>query len=202
MQVEIYDERELDPKTLTQEADHEALALIEELGLTRQVNDSGARLAYPQPTAEQGFVLDVLFPKATKLDQYDAGAIPLRVLKEIRSYRAENPDHLLVVRHCPPAEVSDPVLVAYTKRQEPHRDMYALGALGRVTWPDFRLVARWGDALESWDKLCAKASTVATATLSDKLDGIVAECEVMRSRIAKGMRLRQVPNVYLQGMDL
>ncbi len=187
MQVEIYDERELDPETLKQEPDHEALELIEELGLTRQVNTSGSRLAYPIPSADQGFVMSALFPTATLLDVYDAGAIPLRVLKEIRSYRAENPDHLLVVRHSPPAEVKDPVLLAYTKRHDSNREYYARSE----GWPDFRMVARWGDALESWNKLLIKAKEIATENFRQAVINMQAECDTALAKIKRGALVRR-----------
>lgn len=200
MQVEIYDERELDPATLQQEPDHEALALIEELGLTRQTNDSGARIAYPVPTADQGFVMETLFAKATKLELYDAGCIPLRVLKEIRSYRAENPDHLLVVRHCTPAEVKDPVLLAFTETSEPkYRDYHALAESPQ--WPNFRLIARWGDALESWDKLMVKASELATAAYDEALVSIMGRIDAERAKLARGFKVRQVRRPQLWGAD-
>lgn len=54
MQVEIMDERELDPITLKLEAEPEALALIQELGLKLQVDkdNSVARMGYPSPTKD------------------------------------------------------------------------------------------------------------------------------------------------------
>lgn len=176
MQVEIYDERELDTSTLATEPDAEALAIIDELGLTNQKTGSGARLNYPKPTEDQSFVMSVLFSEKTKLEAYDAGGIPLRVLKEIRNYRAENPTHRLYVLHAPPAQVKDPVLIACDGQHE---------------WQDgprmCRLIARWGDGLESWDKLMGKATKRFTASYDGACAGIIAQLEVIRASIKAGV---------------
>jgi hypothetical protein len=197
MDVEIYDEREIDSATLTGEPDAEAMALITELGLTVQVSDSGKRQCYPQPTADQGFVMQELFPRSTKVEAYDAGVLPLRVLKEIRSYRAEHPDHVLVVRHCAPAQLKDPILVAYTHSDK--HDYYVLTET--PDWKRFRLVARWGDGLEAWDKMLARAIAHATDTYDEALLGIIAKCESVRAGIARGVKIRTSQRPHLMNVD-
>jgi hypothetical protein len=188
MQVEIYDEREIDPQTLKRECDEEAIALIKELGLTAQMSssESETRQCYPQPTADQGFTMEVLFPMATRLEKYDAGTLPLRVLKEIRSYRAEHPDHDLVVRHAAPAALKDPVLVAYAGSD--HHDYYVLQ--DPPTWRNYRLIARWGDALEAWDKLLDRAKDAATKSYENALVDIISKCEAAMATIAKGVKVK------------
>lgn len=176
MDVEIYDERELDSSTFKPECDTEALQLIEELGLTQQKGENGKRLAYPQPTADQGFIIGALFTQATKLENYSAGSIPLRILKEIRSYKAENPGHLLLVRHCAPAQVKDPILLAFTGGYTWMWDQSA-------TWTDFRLVARWGDALDSWENLMVQAQKVAATKALLALNLIIRKATSMRESI-------------------
>lgn len=166
--IEIYDERELDTITLRPEAEPEALALIEELGLKQQLSDSGKRQAYPSPTADQAFVLLTVFPTATKLEDYDAGVIPLRVLKEIRSYKAEHPNHQLFVRHSPPSEIRDPVLLAYSGE---HHWMWNQASSGK----DYRMIARWGDGLESWENLGKKARIMMGIKAKDALHKIIGE---------------------------
>jgi hypothetical protein len=188
MTVEIYDERELCPETLAIEPDDEALAIIAEMGLTRQVEESGARVAYPKPTADQGFVIATLFPTSTPLHRYDAGAIPLRVLKEVRSYTTENPTHRLIVRHCPPAQVKDPIILActgqYTWQDEQNN------------WDDKRMIARWGDGLESWDALLTRAQHVMAKNAADVLDNIVARATVVRDMLRSGqVGVRQLPRL-------
>lgn len=188
MAIEIYDEREICPETLAREPDAEALALIEELGLKRQVEDSGARVCYPKPTQDQAFVIANLFPTCTRLEDYDAGMIPLRVLKEIRSYRAEHPGHRLIVRHSPPAQVKDPILLACT---------------GQYHWmdeqnnmDDKRLVARWGDGLESWDVLLARAEQMMARKAADALEKILAKATTLRDLLRSGqVGVRQLPEL-------
>lgn len=194
MQVEVYDEREIQSDTLSREPDGEALALIEELGLTKQKSEDGQRITYPCPTADQSMVLRVLFPTATKLTDYDAGGLPLRVLKEIRSYRAENPSHLLIVRHSPPTTVIDPVLVAWTG--EDH-EYYWNGA--RAEPRKLRLVARWGDALESWDALLKKAMARASEQFDRALAGIIGQAQAVRARIAAGepVQTHEMPSLSM-----
>lgn len=188
MAIEIYDERELCPETLSAEPDAEALALINELGLKRQVEDSGARVAYPRPTVDQAFIIATLFPTATRLEDYDAGAIPLRVLKEIRSYRAENPTHRLIVRHSPPAQLKDPILLACTGTHTWRDDTNEMS--------DKRLVARWGDGLESWDALMDRAQRSMAKTAADALESIIAKAQTVRDLLRSGqVGVRQIPKL-------
>lgn len=188
MQVEIYDERETQSDTLEREPDTEALALIEELGLQAQKHESGQRLTHPVPTAEQAFILDMLFPERTKLEDYDAGGIPLRVLKEIRSYRAEHPGVVLVVCHAPPVQVKDPVLLAYHGEYQ----WMATHLLGKVSGKmTHRMVARWGDALESWEALSTRAQQAAAdivETMGKKLARLAAD-------IRDGHRVSEIPEI-------
>jgi hypothetical protein len=187
--VEIYDERELCPETLTVEPDAEAQALIDELGLKRQVEESGGRVAYPKPTVDQAFIIAILFPTATRLDNYDAGAIPLRVLKEIRSYRAENPTHRLIICHSSPAQVKDPILLACTGPYHWTDDQAG-------NMDDKRLVARWGDGLESWDALMERAQRVMAKGATDALENIIAKAQTVRDLLRSGqVGVRQIPKL-------
>lgn len=180
MQVEIMDERELDPITLKLEAEPEALALIQELGLKLQVDkdNSVARMGYPSPTKDQSFVLMTVFAQATKIEDYDAGCIPLRVLKEIRSYKAEHPKHRLFIRHDVPSVVKDPVLLAYCGQ---HEWMWNQDCSG----PDYRLIARWGDALEPWDALVMKGKKLMATKAIERLQEIMGECEMILGKLHK-----------------
>lgn len=187
MLTEIFDERELDTTTLTTEPDDEAIALIQELGLNRQI-ESGARVCYPKPTADQALVMQYLFPAATKLDDYDAGMIPLRILKEIRSYKAEHPTHRLIIRHSPPAQVKDPILLA---------------CIGDNSWSDTavdmfdnkRMIARWGDALESWDTLLERAERMLSKVAENALSREIAKLTMLRDAVRSGQTIRRVPQV-------
>lgn len=170
MQVEIFDEREMLPDKVTIE--NGALDLIRELGL--KTMPTGERIAYPIPNKQQWFVISLLFPERTKIEDYDAGGIPLRVLKEIKSYKAEYPSHVLVICHQAKALVKDPVLLAYTGQ-------YSWAATHSSTDAgSFRLVARRGDALDSWEQLAKRAAVIMK-------DNLRAECKKSISRLQRIM---------------
>lgn len=175
IQVEIYDERELNPATLTREDDAEALAIIAELGLSKQTHEDGVRIAYPKPTVDQSFTMSVLFPQKSKLEDYDAGTIPLRVLKELRSYRAEHPDHRLYVLHAPPAVVRDPVLIACDNVN---------------AWNDgpsqCRMIARWGDALAPWGELLGEAKKIHGKVVGAAVESMIRKLHSLRDHLANG----------------
>lgn len=184
MLTEIFDERELDSETLKPEADEEAMALIASLGL--RTHSTGERIAYPKPTKEQATVIRILFPTMTKLADYDAGIIPLRVLKEIRSYRAEHPAHHLYIAHDTPVVVADPVLIAI--------EGYEWNTFDSNAW---RLIARWGTALDSWEKLyslaIAKQHKAIVATLEDVLSRYKASAPRGLVRISVTLDGAEVP---------
>ena len=186
MLTEIFDERELDT-TLTKELDDEAIALIEELGLNRQI-ESGTRICYPKPTADRALIMQYLFPTATRLEDYDVGLIPVRVLKEIRSYKTDHPTHRLVIRHSPPAQVKDPILLA---------------CIGDNSWSDLsldmfdnkRMIARWGDALESWDTLLERAERAVSKVAEQALSREIAKLTMLRDAVRAGHTIRRVPQI-------
>lgn len=185
MQTEVYDERELNSQTLEPEKDEEALAIISELGLAGQTSDENQtkRICYPQPTKDQAFVIMALFPKRTAIKDYSAGAIPLRVLKEMRSYLIENPTHQLFICHQAPAVVKDPVLLAYPG-EFPHNN------------PDYielvrcRMIARWGDTLESWDNLMETAMRGYRESVKSALHKVIAQAETCLASLAGGMSIK------------
>lgn len=185
--VEIYDERETSIDG--PEPDEEALALIEELGLTAQVEDGG-RITYPEPTEAQAMVLMALFPTVTRVDRYDAGAIPLRVLKEIRSFRSEHHGTDLYVCHQPPAKIDDPVLVSYsgTLYGSDTESLFRFG--GKV-----RLVARWGDALRPWAELYDDAMQVVGKRLDDMAEKIMSIADRVRKGRVAVSRMPEISNL-------
>lgn len=192
MQVEIYDERELDA-SLTVEPTEEQLELIHELGLERQLAESGAPLIYPKVSLEQSIVIRVLFSQHSRLEAYDAGRIPLRILKEIRSYKAEYPEHQLVIYHEPDLTVQDPILLAYTENHGPY---YFERLLQKPI-----LVARWGSALESWATLYEQATKkLATIRLRQFLK-LRADLDSVISAIKDGAGWSNMDVPSLNGVD-
>jgi hypothetical protein len=199
MQVEIFDQREVDGE-MKVECNEEALALIAELGLKGQVTENKKRICYPTPNREQILALEGLFPAATLVQDYAADCIPIRVLKEIRTYREENPNHVLVVRHAAPAILKDPVLIAYCNEGNRNYDWYAKDRCGNGEWRDFRIIARWGDALQSWTKMAEKGLQAITQEYAQALTQINAQIEMQRAFFRAGgvvETARMMPSIHL-----
>lgn len=185
MQVEVYDMRELNSETLQPEPDQEAIDLARELGLEGQlsrVKSDGTidiRHGYEVVTDDQQAVMEELFGAFTAVDRYDDGPIPVRVLKEI-AFAREHFDHLLVI-HAPGAQIDDPILVGvegafYGGTKGRSREVFGMGA--RKVY----LIARWGDALQSWAELARQAEQAARTRL-------LAELRSASTRIATAIAL-------------
>jgi hypothetical protein len=149
------------------ECDAEALALIEQLGLEGQQklvakNDAGddVRNPYRKMTADENYVYSLLLSRKVKLDQYDDGPIPLRVL-QVAAHAKDHFSTLMV--WCPEnADVKDPILLGYTGN-EYSRERFML--------------ARWGEVLEPLDKLRPLAAAKHRAKLQ-------ADCAKAQAKVA------------------
>lgn len=193
MQVEIYDERELDSESLTTEPTEEQLELINELGLKNQISDSGAPLIYPKVTENQSIIIKTLFSQCTELKNYDAGRIPLRVLKEIKYYKSEYPEHTLVIYHEPDLKIKDPVLLAYPSGLSSY---YYERLSNNPT-----LIARWGTALESWDVLYEKATKKLASTRMGQLLKIRSQVDTAIEAIKSGAVWTNTESPHLMNME-
>lgn len=176
VEVEIYDMREM-TADMAPEMDAEAIAALEALSdsgleLSGQIemihgtDTSATRNHYDQMTAAQAFVARNLFPTVTLVDRYDAGPIPVRVLKEIAFAK----DHFafLYVLHRPPAEITDPILVGTDSK-----------VWDRITDGDKpRLIARWGDALAPWTDLYAQAMTRYRESLKRQISAVLRRLQL------------------------
>lgn len=149
MQVETYEIEEIKGEMGVMAADSESLELIQKLGLTGQMNfangETVTRFPYPKMSPLQHKVFSLLFPEHDEISKYDGGIIPLRVL-QVAAYVKENPPakfNKICVWHTGVAK-EDPILVGHS-----------------AEWGgEFYLLARWGDALDSFEKLCEKAKKV------------------------------------------
>lgn len=191
VQVEVFDEREIDSSTLMPEPTDEAVALLQELGLVNQLTvtvksevATTERITHPIPTDVQRMVMEALFPSATLLKDYIVGCIPLRVLKEIKAYKAEHPEHILVIRHIKANQMKDPILIAYT---QPQHAWYATQEIPGSEWRNFRMIARWGDGLEDWNVLYKRATKVLSEGTLVALAEIIAQCQVAKTLIESGV---------------
>lgn len=159
MLVETYEQTEV--SSMTPDECEGGLALVKKLGLSKQdVFYAADRRAVPwlEITPEQKMVYGLLCPVAQPLPEYDAGPVPVRVL-EVAERALESG---FFTAACPlkvwrPESLSDirldPFLVGY--RQDKTLD-----------WRQFEYpLARWGDALDTWDVMLKKAKEIARVKL-------------------------------------
>lgn len=172
MQIETYELEELKGSEATDmAADSEAIELIEKLGLEGQqkltVKETATRFPYPRLSASQAAVFGTMFPQKTYASQYSQGIIPLRVLQVISFCRQFPQTAHLNIWHAASVK-EDPILV---------------GSPGPYSSEEY-LLARWGDALPTFEELQAKALPLVVARFKvdlakakQKLDGFIASAE-------------------------
>jgi len=147
--------------------DAAALELIEQLGLAGQkslVNgETITRLPYRAMEAREALVYRALCDATAKVEDYNAEAIPLRVLQVIAHARDTNLfDGGLQVWYPKIHKVDDPVLVGI--KREKHIS-------GSYSWNSdvYYLLARWGKNLQPLEQLEALATNLARKTRLAKL---------------------------------
>lgn len=144
-------------------------ALIAKLGCSGQQRstDETKIITFPRATAQQQSILRTLFPATSKFQEFNLGPIPLRVL-ELAEIAIEQGLELEIWHEKIPT--IDPVLVGYTR--DP-----------RYSWmTEYRLIARWGSALDEWPALIKKHSDYLVA----KLHGIQADIKAMIEKVNSG----------------
>ena len=127
------------------ECEAEAMELIQTLGLTGQQKLFGkkeetgetVRCPYRKMSASERFVYDLLLPVKTKIESYESGCIPLRVLQ--------------VASHARPL-----FKCLYVLHTADRRDPVLIGCEGPYA-TDYFILARWDDVLESFGVLAARA---------------------------------------------
>lgn len=169
MLVETYEITELTENGVVENPE-ETKALIESLGLTEQEKffngEKQSVFPYRKMTAKEGLVYRTICSKSSKLEKYGDGLIPLRVLQVAAHAKAFESStgtlfiDELEVLHCPTADIKDPVLVGK------HNTKNSWGG----TDTEFYLLARWGEALESFSEL----SKIALKMLKDKVKAELA----------------------------
>lgn len=129
----------------TPEIEAEARGLIEKMGLEGQkelVDPSkpeGERFQYPEMTRSDKVVYEVIFPAKTKIEDYSAGIIPVRVLQ--------------VAAHA--REFCEQITVWHKSVRDP--DPLLVGRRGAEHAGKLYLLARWGDALKDFSELVKEA---------------------------------------------
>ncbi len=175
MLVETYELEEVKGEAEQMVADHEAIELIEKLGLEGQKSlsnkDTTTRMPYPEMTGDQEFVYSTLFPTKTDVENYSAGIIPIRVLQVVAFLKQNNFFKKIRIWHSTGRKDKDPVLVGY-------------GIDPDASWRDkLFLLARWGDALLPFEELMRQAKIIAFADLKTKTSKAIAECSTFNAQL-------------------
>lgn len=177
-QVETYEVEDAsisDATTLA--ADHEAVELITSLGLKGQEKliDAGTvtRLPYRAMEAREALVYGTLFDGRTKVEDYSAEAIPLRVLQVIAHARECGMFDSLIVWHPKTFQVSDPLLLGIKKELlYPNHENVSYRALSKDV---YFMLARWGSALLPLEQLEAMAIDLNRKARTIKLTKIASQ---------------------------
>lgn len=146
--VETFEQTEMTALGKESEVNAEARVLIEKMGLEGQqalMIDTNERCPYREMSIEERNVYSVLFPEKTDVKKYSYGYIPLRVL-QIAAHADSMGIYTSIFVWSERVKPTDPILVGVMKKDEV-----------------FHILARWGEALDSFDKLKEKAITVLMA---------------------------------------
>lgn len=156
------------------EATEEAVGIMEELGLTGQMelvrpkseSKPAARSPYRHMAAEELFVYSTLCPERTGLEKYNAGPIPLRVLQIASHVKSLQICKRLEVWDRASEQVKDPVLVGIVT--DPQYEWSVIATF---------ILARWGDVLETFSTLRKQALAIRRDTLVSQAVSISKQAE-------------------------
>ena len=147
--------------------DEKAAELIEKLGLEGQKalaspKNSDVRCPYREMSIEELCVYTALFPEKIEIKHYDRGFIPVRVLQ--------------VAAHADNIGTYGQIQI-WCERTMP-RDPLLVGRIGTSDWnAKYHILARWGDALESFEVLKERAKKIMAEEIKNKLSEARAEFE-------------------------
>jgi len=174
MKVETYEVEEIKGEFGVMAADSESLDIIEKLGLEGQKRlsnpDTATRQPYRTITQLESNVFAVLFPARTEISKYDMEPIPLRVLQVAAYAKDANLFKRLEIWHPESPRDKDPLLIGVGR--------------GEYDWQDrFFLLARWGDALLTFDEMAEKARQIWLKRTRPKLEAIKARVDMDLARL-------------------
>lgn len=166
MKVETYEVTEV--AHCTSEESETAKALAEQLGLEGQQryygggDEPATSHPYRKMTKQESLVYGALLARKTELKKYADGPVPLRVLQLAAHANEVIDGATLYVWHPENADVKDPLLVAQ---------------IGPDWQCERYLLARWGEELDEWAVLLAKAKAIITAKTKAELLKLQSEIE-------------------------
>jgi hypothetical protein len=176
MEVETFECTETAAEPI--EASEEAIALIESLGLDGQrtliatpENNPTTRMPYREITKEEMFVYGVLCPTKSKLKDYKATPIPLRVLQIAAHAQSLNEFETLEVWDRDSVLVKDPVLVGLRPNKQ-------------WSWQkDTYILARWGTELETFHVLLQRALEKKRQQVLQRLESVTSKAKMLLDNI-------------------
>lgn len=177
MKIETYEIEEINnSEASAMAADSAAIELINTLGLDGQQSllnpDTATRFAYPRMTKIQAVVFGACFPERRSLKQFSHEIIPLRVL-QVAAFCKDFPQtkYLEVWHTAIPKQ--DPILVGKASEYS----------------SDFYLLARWGDALPTFEELIEKARGILTARYASKLAKVKSKVRELEAEMEEAVQL-------------
>ena len=180
MLVETYECEEL--ADAQPEVEAGAVELVKQLGLAGQksllcpapagTGETKLRCPYREMMAEERFVFNLLCPEHVAAERYAASPIPLRVLQVLSHAMSLNFFERIEVWAGASQTVKDPVLVGIRQRA-PDR-----------TWDKVAyILARWGEELDEWPALAAKALRQWREAAQEKALAITARVKADTDRL-------------------
>lgn len=184
MLIQTYEIEEIaNSEASTMAADAEAIELIQQLGLSGQLKlsnpETATRFPYPRLSASQAAVFETLFPEKASVRDYAQGIIPLRVLQVIAFCKDQPQTKHLEIWHAESVK-EDPILIGAPESYSSER----------------YLLARWGDALPTFEEMTEKALVKAEAVMRadmgkalSKLKGFLENTkDIARAYLATGSK--------------
>lgn len=192
MQVETYECTEITAAGVPED-NAEQVSLVERLKLKGQqalISGKGeARtvIPYRYMTAQETFVYTTLCPRVTSVEDYSLSPIPVRVLQVISHARELDIGQLVVLHPEDPAD-PDPVLVSADAKE----------------YRKYRLLARWGEELASFEELGKRAIKIAAVKAKVEISKCIAEAQADLARLAAMDDIAawgsQPPGIYYHGL--
>ena len=154
MLVETFEQTESLPNGET-EGNEEAVRLIEELDLRGQKEfihpQTKERTPYREMTQKESRVYETLFPRRMKISEYRASFIPLRILR-VAAHAKNLGCYIEIEIWGGVTKPTDPILVGVVQ--------------GAQNWEKtYHILARWGEALASFEELFVRAMKVKRETV-------------------------------------
>ena len=180
MLVETFEQTESLPNGET-EGNEEAVRLIEELDLRGQKEfihpQTKERTPYREMTRKESRVYETLFPQRMKISEYRVSFIPLRILR-VAAHAKNLGCYIEIEIWGGVTKPTDPILVGVVQ--------------GAQNWEKtYHILARWGEALASFEELFVRAIKVKRETVRFAAEKELGEVKNRLSSLDNDVALTQ-----------